>query len=362
VTTADRILIVDDEQYIARLLQRALSAQGHDCTIASSFEDAVEKIQLGDYALILSDINMPGRSGLDLLAWAGEHDADLAVIMITGAGDREMAAQALRLGAFGYVSKPFDLNEVMFNVANALERRRLARSSRVVQARLEEEVRLRTAEIREREEEIALRLVATTEYWDSTTAAHVRRIGLFSALLAEAAGWDPQVVDDLRVAAMMHDIGKIAMPLELLRKPGPLTPDEFEVLKRHTTIGARILMGSTAPVVELAAEIALSHHERWDGTGYPHGLAGQAIPMAARIVGIVDAYDVLSHSRPYKLALPEEEVIARISKDRGTHFEPFLVDLLHDRLPELRRIMETVTAEQAAATWPAAAAGLSASD
>ncbi len=256
-----KVLVVDDEPYISRILCRWLTREGFDCVTSASTEEALRLLEQDSFSLVVSDITMPGRSGMELLALARERYPDVAVIMVTAVDDRNTAIRALELGAYGYVIKPFEQNEVIINVANALERRRLVLESRKYQQRLEEEVRERTADIRRREEEIALRLVAAAEYRDESTGAHIRRIGLYSAALAEAAGWQKQLVDDIRVAATMHDIGKIGVPDHILLKPGKLTPEEFEVVKKHPEIGAGILEGSKAPLLRLAEEIPLSHHE-----------------------------------------------------------------------------------------------------
>ena len=289
---------------------------------------------------------MPGRTGMDLLASVRLQHPDTAVIMVTAVDDRKTAIQALKLGAYGYIIKPFDVNELAINVASALERRRLTLLSQAHQEHLENEVRRRTAEIRNREEEIALRLVAAAEHRDTDTGAHVRRIGRYSARLARALGWSPLAVDDLGVAAMMHDIGKIGVPDSILLKPGPLTPEEFTIIKQHTTIGARILQESRIPLLEMAHEIALSHHEWWNGNGYPERRAAEAIPDSARIVSVVDVYDALVHDRIYRPAMPEPEVLQLMRADRGAHFDPVIFDAFLDLLPEFRRIREAVREEE----------------
>jgi putative two-component system response regulator len=262
--------------------------------------------------------------------------------MVTGVDDRKVGIQALRLGAYGYLIKPFDVNELAINAANALQRRQLALLSQATQDRLEGEVRRRTAQIRRREEEIALRLVAAAEFRDTETGAHVRRIGLYAAALAQLLGWPAGQVDDLRVAAMMHDIGKIGVPDSILLKPGPLLPDEFEIIKQHTVIGARILERSEIGLLEMAREIALSHHERWGGGGYPAGLAGEAIPESARIVAVCDVYDALVHDRVYRRALPEREVLELLQSQRGHHFDPRIVDPFLAEVSVFRTIREEV--------------------
>jgi putative two-component system response regulator len=183
-------------------------------------------------------------------------------------------------------------------------------------------------------------LVTAAGCRDEETGGHIRRTGLFSEVLALAAGWSPAEAEQLRMAAPMHDVGKIGIPDAILRKPGKLTPQEFELMKQHTTIGARMLHGSNSPVLQLAEKIALSHHERWDGQGYPQGLAGEAIPEAARILAIVDVYDALSHDRVYRSALPDDELMSILQAGQGTHFDPGLLATFFTVLEPIRSIAE----------------------
>ncbi|MEP6548534.1 MAG: HD domain-containing phosphohydrolase [Gammaproteobacteria bacterium] len=207
---------------------------------------------------------------------------------------------------------------------------------------LEREVHRRTAAIRQREEEIAIRLLAAAGMRDEETGSHVRRIGLFSATLAEALGWDAARTADIRVAAPMHDIGKIGIPDAVLLKPGRLTQDEFAIMKQHTVIGAKMLGDSDIPLLVMSREIALGHHERWDGSGYPQGLRGEEIPLTARIVALVDVYDAMLHRRVYKAPIAEAEVIATMTAASGAHFDPALFKVFLRILPALRRITASV--------------------
>ncbi len=176
---------------------------------------------------------------------------------------------------------------------------------------------------------------------DDETAAHIRRTGLCSALLAVTVGWEPLAVARIRLAAPLHDIGKIGVSPSILRKPGPLTPDETRLMRKHTVIGGEMLEGSRSPVLEMAREIALNHHERWDGSGYPEGLAGPAIPECARIVAVVDVFDALSHDRVYRRAAPRSEVIGILEKGRGAHFDPRLLDAFLSQLPQMEEIAQS---------------------
>lgn len=232
--------------------------------------------------------------------------------------------------------------------ASYAERRALLQTARehlLEQEHLERQVRKRTAQIRQREEEIAMRLLGAAGLRDQETGAHVRRIGLYSAEVGRALGWSPTMVDDIRVAAPMHDIGKIGIPDNILLKPGKLTEDEFRIMKTHTVLGAQILEGSRIPLLDMSREIALYHHEKWDGSGYPEGLAGDQIPVSARIVAIVDVYDALIHRRVYKEPIPENSVLDILKASSGSHFDPSLIQVLMGILPEIRKIRDTVREE-----------------
>ena len=227
-----------------------------------------------------------------------------------------------------------------------------ARSNLLEHDRLEAEVLRRTQDIRQREEEIALRLVSAAESRDIDTGAHVRRIGLYSAAIARALGWSAPRIEDLRMAAPMHDIGKIGIPDSILLSPGRLSPEQWIVLRTHTTIGAALLEGSDVPLLQMACEIALHHHEWWDGSGYPEGIAGADIPEAARIVAVADVYDALVNRRPYKDALPEQAALEEMAAERGTHFDPAVFDAFVRELPRIRELRRAVGAAGALAPVP----------
>jgi putative two-component system response regulator len=232
-----------------------------------------------------------------------------------------------------YVSEDYDAQVKLLQAA---------REHLLNEERLEREVHRRTAAIRHREEEIAIRLLAAAGMRDEETGSHVRRIGLYSAALAQAIGWDAARTADIRVAAPMHDIGKIGIPDAILLKPGRLTHDEFTMMKQHTVIGAKMLGDSDIPLLAMSREIALGHHERWDGSGYPQGLRGEDIPITARIVALVDVYDAMLHRRVYKEPIAEGEVIATMSAASGTHFDPALFQVFLRILPALRHIHASV--------------------
>jgi putative two-component system response regulator len=336
------VLVVDDEEYVCDVLSRWLSAEGHRCEVAHSGDEALEQLSRAPFDLMLLDIQMPGMSGVDVLARARQDHADLMVIMVTGVDDKDLGNQCMDLGAHSYLLKPFDEREVLLNVAGALRERERLLELRDQRQRLEDEVRRRTDEIRRREEEIALRLVATAEYRDEESAGHIRRIGMYAEALARAMGWEQNKIDDIRVAAPMHDIGKIGVPDGILLKSGRLTPEEFEVVKLHAEIGAKMLQGSDIPLLHMAEQIARSHHERWDGDGYPEGLSGTEIPLAARMVAIADVFDSLTCARAYRPAFSEREALDLLREGREQAFDPEVFDVFMDVLPTFRKIRDQV--------------------
>jgi putative two-component system response regulator len=218
----------------------------------------------------------------------------------------------------------------------------VARNHLLNEEMLEREVQRRTAAIRQREEEIAIRLLAAAGSRDEETGSHVRRIGLFSAAIGIQLGWDHSRAADIRLAAPMHDIGKIGVPDSILLKPGRLTDEEYRLMQRHTVIGANMLGNSDIPILAMAREIALCHHEKWDGSGYPNGLKGEEIPVAARIVAIVDVYDAMVHRRVYKAPIPEVEVLDAMAQAAGNHFDPMLFEVFRSVLPMIRQIRDAV--------------------
>ncbi|HEX4145724.1 MAG TPA: HD domain-containing phosphohydrolase [Pirellulales bacterium] len=338
-----RVLVVDDEPAVRDLLSRWLRDAGYLCATAPNAAAAWTHLGQHPVDLATLDITMPGGSGLDLLDQIRQELPDTAALMLTAEGDTTKAIRALTAGANGYLIKPIERQELLIQVRNALERRRLVIENRQYTRELESKVREQTLAIRLAHEESIHRLVKASLYRDEETGAHIRRTGRYSELLAATLGWDRERVESIRLAAPMHDIGKIAIPDAILCKPGKLTPDEFAAMQTHAELGARLLAGSQSPVLRMAHEIALGHHERWDGSGYPSGLRGTEIPESARIVAIVDVYDALSHDRVYRPALPEAEVLKILHSGRGTHFDPRLLDAFLALLPEMRAIAESVT-------------------
>lgn len=337
-----RILVVDDEPNISRLVSQFLETQGYVCEPCETGAKAIEKIACGRFDLVISDINMPVMSGIKLLAAVKKSHPDIAFIMLTAVDDHRTAVRALELGAFGFIIKPFEANELFINVTNSLRRRELEMERNQYEEHLEDEVRERTAEIRATQEEVIIRLVTASGCRDEETGEHIRRMGEYASILAQALGWDAKEVDEMRLAASMHDVGKIGVADAILRKPGKLTAEEFEQMKEHTRIGAHILEGSPIMLLKLAHDIALYHHEKWNGRGYPLGLRGEAIPLCARIVAVCDVYDALVSDRVYRPALPEAKALAIVKEGRGEHFDPQILDLFLELLPQFHAIREKI--------------------
>ena len=348
------ILIVDDEEPIRRLLGYLLEPHGYKVALAGEAREARQRMESGSYALVLCDVNMPGESGMDLIRHILTQYPSTAVIMITGLDSPVLANAALDMGAFGYVIKPFEANEVLINVANALRRRKLEIENAMHRENLEEVVRTRTIalqqalewlersekELRLSREETIQRLAIAAEYRDSSTAQHIQRMSHYCELLALRYGLSPERCDLIRTASPMHDIGKIGTPDHVLLKPGKFTPEEFKVITQHTEIGYRILAGSDSELLKVAALIAWTHHERFDGTGYPRGLKGETIPLEGRITAIADNFDALTTQRVYKPAYDFDHAKELMLKERGKHFDPELLDIFFDSMEEITRIYD----------------------
>jgi putative two-component system response regulator len=333
------ILIVDDVDLIRHSLKYILTKSGYRCREAGDVAGALAVLDEDTIELVLCDLQMPGASGLDFVKAIQPRIPDTSVIMVSSMEGADTAIECLQQGAFGYVLKPYQPREILVQVNGALRRRMLEIAFRDREAQLAQKVREQTVEIRASREEIALRLIAASEHRDNETGMHVRRIGLYAAEMARLLGWDQQQVDTIQAAAPMHDIGKIGVPDAILQKPSTLTEDEWVIMRRHTTMGANILKGSTVPFIQMGASIAAGHHEKWDGSGYPLGLKGERIPLAARITALVDVYDAVSNRRYYKEPWPEHEVVELINRGRSAHFDPHLVELFLANLNRFRSIL-----------------------
>ncbi|HEX9839548.1 MAG TPA: HD domain-containing phosphohydrolase [Anaerolineales bacterium] len=328
LTTA-RILIVDDQSSNVMLLEGIL--QEEDYTASKGITDSRQALPVYlDYQpdLILLDLQMPYLDGFQVMNQLREHvpsGAFLPILVLTADITPEAKRQALAEGATDFLTKPFDQTEVLLRIRNLLRTRALHLQLQDQNLLLEQKVRERTAELEETQIEILERLALAAEYRDDDTGEHTRRVGQMSAQIAQALGLPEAEVELIRRAAPLHDVGKIAIPDSILLKPGKLTPAEFELMKTHTTLGAKMLSGGQFPLLQRAEEIALTHHERWDGTGYS-GLKGESIPMAGRIVTVADVFDALTNERPYKKAWLHTEAIEEIQRQTGRQFDPRVVE------------------------------------
>lgn len=337
-----RILIIDDEPANVRLLERLLQQEGF-----ASLESATDPRQalplFTEFRpdLILLDLHMPHLDGFAVLKQIRariREDDYLPIIVLTADVTGEAKQQALSMGAMDFLTKPLDHTEVRLRIRNVMHTRFLYQQLQNQKQILEEKVHERTGELEQANLEALERLALAAEFRDDDTGQHTQRVGHTSAILAQALSFAPDQVELIRRAAPLHDVGKIAIPDAILRKPGKLTPEEFEIIKTHTTIGARILSGSRSRPLQVAEEIALTHHERWDGTGYA-GLAGEKIPLAGRIVALADVFDALTHDRVYRKAWPFEQAIGEIELQRGRQFEPRLVDTFLQVQAKLREVV-----------------------
>ena len=316
------ILIVDDEPTNLQVLRQILQ-DDYRLMFARDGQKALELTRSEHPQLILLDVMMPGLTGHDTcrVLKSDPGTASIPVIFVTALSDPADEALGFELGAVDYISKPVSPPIVKARVRSHLS---LVRMDELLETRLQ----------------IIQRLGRAAEFKDNETGLHVLRMSHYSRVLARAAGWSEAAADDLLAAAPMHDIGKIGVPDHIMLKPGPLTPEEWVVMKRHPQIGAEIIGEHHSSLLRLARHIALGHHEKWDGTGYPHGLAGEAIPLEARIVAIADVFDALTTARPYKKAWTVEAAIEVLQDGAGKHFDPVLVPLFIDCLPEILAIRE----------------------
>jgi putative nucleotidyltransferase with HDIG domain len=335
-----RILIVDDEFNIRSVLARELSDRFTECVPSDSPFEAFHKIRNEEFSLLISDIMMPGMSGIELLRCVRKHDPEIAVIMITGVADIKTAVDSLRMGASDFITKPFDLPTIHRAVQKALERRQLIIENRFYRQELEKNIRDRTAELNEALNEIEESykitleaLVSALDAREHETHAHSQRVREFALTLARQLGLDGDQLTHVGRGALLHDVGKIGVPDSILLKPGKLTHQEWVEMKRHPQIGYEILQN--IKFLSPAAEIVLCHQERWDGKGYPNSLRAKDIPLGARIFAVVDTLDAMTSNRPYREALPFEAALAEIRRCSGTQFDSEIVDCFFSISPQV---------------------------
>jgi putative two-component system response regulator len=324
-----RILIIDDQISNIEALHAVLSTAGYrNLKCLQDSRHAISVFSHFQPDLIVLDLHMPHLDGLtviDQLARLIRADDYLPILVLTGDASSRAKEEALSRGAHDFLPKPLNRAEVLLRVKNLLQTRSLHLQLKAQNISLEKQVQDRTLQFAEAQVEVLRRLALAAEYRDDETGQHTQRVGAICAMLAEAIGESNQYIELLRMAAPLHDIGKIGIPDQIFLKAGRLTEKEFEIMKSHTTIGGEILSNSPLPILQLAHQIALSHHERWDGKGYPRGIAGEAIPLPGRIAAVADVFDALIHARPYKEAWPFEKAVTTIQNESGRHFDPRIV-------------------------------------
>ena len=293
--------------------------------------------------LVLLDIRMPNLDGFQVMGQLKVINKQpyLAILVLTSEEDRDTRLRALESGAKDFLNKPFDKIEVLMRIRNLLEASLVHKEYQRQNQTLEEAVAVRTRELLETQKDVIHRLGRAAEYRDNDTGTHILRMSHYSVILGRAAGLSEEECQLLQQAMPMHDIGKIGIPDDILLKPAGLTNEEWEVMKRHTVIGAEILSGSQSPLLQMAEQIALTHHERWDGTGYPNKLSGEDIPLVGRICAVCDIFDALTSARPYKDAWPVEDALNHLQELRGNHLDPNLIDLFEGMLPVILEIKKT---------------------
>ncbi len=338
------VVVVDDDQtniFVTEAMVRSIAG----CR-ATSFTDSLKAFHwcsANPFDLLIIDYLMPLLNGIDFIAGlrADPRLADVPVLMVTGRSERAVLHRAFDAGATDFLTKPVDGIEFGARVRNLLllhkSRTELADRARTLAA----EVQRATADILNREQDTVIRLCKAAEFRDPTTGAHIQRMARYSRLIADELTHDAAFCSAIFEAAPMHDVGKLGTPDHILLKPGKLTPEEYKVMQEHARIGWTILKDGASPVLHLAAQIAYAHHEKFDGSGYPVGLAGDAIPLGARIVAVADVFDALTHARPYKPAWDIEQASAYVRGNRGTQFDPACVDAFFARWDEIARICQT---------------------
>jgi putative two-component system response regulator len=360
---ASKIMIVDDEAYNIQVFHKHLQLAGYRyfCTTSDSTQ-AMTMLRREKPDLLLLDIMMPEVSGLDILQElrSTPEYRHLPVIVLTASTSRETKQRALQLGTNDYLHKPIDYEDLTLRVRNVLLMKAFQDRLRRHAERLEEIVQRRTAELAASREEIIRCLARAGEFRDNETGNHVVRVGKYTGVIARELGFSPERVEILEQAAQLHDLGKIAIPDSILLNPGKLSPDEFDFMKkhclfgrdiiqplsveardrlqRHSMLGAQLLSVRGTPVLATAALIALTHHEKWDGSGYPLGLAGEDIPLEGRMTAVADVFDALSTKRPYKPAFPRQKCFDILEAERGKHFDPRVLDAFFRRQDEVVQI------------------------
>jgi putative two-component system response regulator len=351
-----RVLIVDDEERNRIVLKEILQRQGYTCSQAGDGVEALEEIKKDEPDVILLDIRMPRMDGLELIKRIKEHESwqRIPVVIVSGVDDMQARVQALKLGADDFLVKPPHIEELKARVRSLVKVKAyndyMVRSQEQLKAEVAERTGQLQQAIRELKEtheklkssslDTIYRLSRAAEYRDEDTASHIQRISQYAGAVARQLRMSEDDVEAVLYATPMHDVGKIGIPDKILLKPGRLDENEWNIMKKHTTFGASILEGASSSFLKLGREIALTHHERWDGSGYPNGLKGTDIPVAGRITALVDVFDALTSKRPYKPPFPVAQSFQIIREGRGSHFDPQVVDAFFAQKEQILKIRE----------------------
>ncbi|MGQ0614481.1 MAG: HD domain-containing phosphohydrolase [Planctomycetaceae bacterium] len=360
----NHLLVVDDEPMIREILRETLEQEGYRVTEAENGKVACDLVARNDVDLIITDVKMPVMDGFTLMKNLGNLTQELPVIVVTSFSDVDVAVDAIRLGAYDYIVKPFNISQVTISVRRATERRRLLLENVQYKKRLEEKVVEKTIDLIRKNKKVEQQaknleklledlresydatldaLVSAIESRDCETKHHCRRVQAYASMLAERLRMTPEQLVDISYGALLHDVGKIGVPDSILLKPGKLTDEEWVTMRNHTLIGYKMV--SRIKFLRGAAEIVLSHHERWDGRGYPHKLAGEEIPIGARIFSVIDAFDAITSKRVYKEAVPIEDAKREIARSAGTQFDPGVVAAFQE-IGEAELVEVRATAER----------------
>jgi len=331
VSGSRQILIVDDDMQVREVLHQIFLSASYDCLLAANGQEGLDVFRAARPPLILTDLKMPVMDGIALIEGVRREDTDTAIIVLTGAPDVRTAIDSLKLGAYDFIMKPVNVDELLFAAERALERRQLLIERREYHTLLERRVEEATRELQNAYRATLEALGSALDSRDVGTEAHSRRVHGYALATARTFGVPEADIPDLEHGVLLHDIGKIGIPDAILLKAGPLTPEQWQIMRRHPEIGKRLIQG--VPFLRGAIPIVYCHHEKWDGSGYPRGLKGEEIPLGARIFSVVDAFDAMTFDRPYSKAVPFEAAYTEIKRCTGAHFDPAVVEAFL-RVPE----------------------------